>query len=636
MGDPAIQQQPKAIRTLTGIPEGQEAFVLRDRAIDAQREGAIALHIALDESRIATIKDILAFFAPEIDVLIFPAWDCLPYDRVSPQSDIIGQRIDTLAALAARQNSDIRKALIVLTSVNAITQRVVPHDHVLAGALTIQKGSIIAPDALTNSLQAQGYTRTDVVREAGEFAVRGGIVDIFPPAGDSPVRIDFFGDEVEALRAFDPVTQRSLNDLPNVVLGTAAEILLTPEAIERFRKNYRAAFGVINDDPLYESISEGRRYAGMEHWLPLFYGALETLFDYVPEAYISMDQQAIEARREREAQVRDLFSARQSLLKSDQGKKAIAGAGYRPIPVASLFIGADEWENHLANDTRDAVSFSPFPGDGPNDKGAKRGRDFLDLRSQEGVNLFGAVADHIKALHKTTLIAAYSNGSADRLKTLLSQAGIASTDIGKWEDAKKIQNGTVGLVVLPLEQGFVNDQIAVITEQDILGDRLARRSRGKRKADAFLREVSSLTPGDLVVHIEHGVGRFEGLETIEVSGAKHDCLKLVYDGGDRLFLPVENIEVLSRFGNDEGSVQLDKLGGAGWQGRKAKVKRDLLAIAGKLLDIAAARQLKKADIYNSADTPYAEFAARFPYNETEDQQRSITETLMDLQAGRPM
>ena len=627
-----------ALNIYYGITEGQEAFVLKERAIAAQRDGGgLALHVALDDARMATIKDALDFFAPDIDVIVFPAWDCLPYDRVSPQNDIVGQRIDTLAVLAVRQTSDIRKPLIVLTSVNAITQRVVPHDHVLGGALMIQKGSSIAADVLTSSLLAQGYTRTDVVREAGEFAVRGGIVDIFPPAGFDPVRIDFFGDEVEALRKFDPATQRSLGDVESLSLGTAAEILLTQESIERFRKNYRAAFGVTNDDPLYESISEGRRYAGMEHWLPLFYDHLETLFDYAPAAYISFDQQVMEARREREAQVRDLYAARQSLLKSEQGKKAIAGAGYHPVLLNSLFLTGDDWDNHIASNTRDAVVFSPFAGDGTADMGGRRGRDFVDVRSQEGSNLFKAVADHVHALNRTVLIAAYSHGSAERLKTLLIQGGLGVRDIARFEDVRKIENGAVGLVVLPLEQGFVTDKLAVITEQDILGDRLARRSRGgKRKADAFLREVSSLTPGDLVVHIDHGVGRFEGLETLEVSGARHDCLKLVYDGGDRLFLPVENIDVLSRFGSDEGNVQLDRLGGAGWQGRKARVKRDLLAIAGKLLDIAAARQLKKAEIYNSADTPYQEFAARFPYNETEDQQRSITEALMDLQAGRPM
>ena len=544
------------MKTLTGIPEGQDAFVLKDRAIDAQRRGAVAVHVALDETRINTLKELLSFFAPDIDVLVFPAWDCLPYDRVSPQADIIGSRVAALSALARRLNSDIRRATVVLTSVNAITQRVIPRSASAGQSLGIEKGKALSQDRLIALLSSQGYLRTDVVREGGEFAVRGGIVDVFPPSGDNPVRIDFFGDDVESLKTFDADTQLSLAEMRRLDLGTVAEILLTPETIEAFRTNYRAAFGVPGNDPLYESISEGRRYNGMEHWLPLFYGQLETLFDYTPDALISFDHQFEAARSERMAQVADLYAARVSMLKSD-------ASGYKPVKTATLFIDDAEWEKLLPHD---AAAFSPF---GDEDAIARRGRDFLDIRSLPGANLFAEVAKHVASLQsagKKVLIACYSAGSKERLKTLLDQAGVKAD-----------------LVVLALEHGFVNDRLAVITEQDILGDRLARAGRGKRKADAFLREVSSLSPGDLVVHVDHGIGRFEGLETISALGTLHDCLKLTYDGGDRLFIPVENIEMLSRFGNDEGTVQLDRLGGAGWQNRKAKVKRDLLAIAGKLL-----------------------------------------------------
>jgi len=593
------------MKTLFGIPEGQEAFILRDRATAAHADGAVAMHIALDEARIATIAELLNFFAPEIDVLAFPAWDSLPYDRVSPQGDIIGRRVATLSALSQK----ITRPTVVLTSVNAITQRVIPHSAIEGHGFAIQKGGTLEQNKLLGILAGQGYTRTDVVREGGEFAVRGGIVDLFVPGTENPVRIDFFGDEIESLRVFDAMSQRSLDEITTLDLSTVAEVLLDRDSIERFRKNYRTVFGVVTNDPLYEAISEGRRYAGMEHWLPLFYDRLETLFDYTPQACISFDHQAVEARAERMAQVQDLYAARQTLLKTMKD-----ASGYKPVAPDTIFLADDEW-NALIPDT--AVVFSPFPGE--DDKGAKRGRDFLDIRSQQGANLFAAVADHIQALNRKTLIACYSQGSLERLKTLLDQAGVKAE-----------------FVILPLEHGFLNDTLAVITEQDILGDRLARSGKGKRKADAFLREVSSLSPGDLVVHVDHGIGRFEGLETITALGALHDCLKLTYDGGDRLFLPVENIEMLSRFGSDEGTVQLDRLGGAGWQSRKAKVKRDLLAIAGKLLDIAAARATRKADVFDVAATPYTEFAARFPYHETDDQARSITETLRDLTLGRPM
>ncbi|NBX65446.1 MAG: transcription-repair coupling factor [Proteobacteria bacterium] len=598
------------MKTLAGVPEGQEAFVLKESALEAQRRGSTALHIALDETRIHTIAELLKFFAPDIDVLEFPAWDCLPYDRVSPQSDIIGRRVATLAALAARLQSDIRKPLVVLTSVNAATQRVIPKVAVASGALTITKGIRIKQDVILRAMAEHGYARTDVVREGGEFAVRGGIVDVFVAGAENPVRIDFFGDEVETLKAFDPATQRSLEDVPQLSIGGVAEVLLTEGAIERFRKNYRERFGVVKDDALYESISEGRRYAGQEHWLPLFHDHLETVFDYLPQAEITLDHQAMEAAHERAAQVADLYQARVTLLKS---QKDITH--YKPVPPETLFLSETEWKGFVDN----ATILTPFAGVG----GAKRGRDFLDVRAQQGAQLFKEVAAYVSALQadkKKVYIACYSEGSKERLKTLLDQAGIKAN-----------------LVILALEHGFVNDRIAVVTEQDILGDRLARKGRGqKRKADAFLREVSSLNPGDLVVHVEHGIGRFEGLETVKALGTLHDCLKLSYEGGDRLFLPVENIEMLSRFGHDEGTVQLDKLGGAGWQSRKARIKKDLLAIAGKLLEIAAARAVKKADVFDVAGTAYDEFAARFPYHETEDQQRSITEAIADLKSGRPM
>lgn len=620
------------IPPLSGTPEGEDAFALITRAHDAQRDnGAPALHVAMDDARILELRELINFFSPQLDVLVYPAWDCLPYDRVSPQGHLIGQRIETLSVLAARQNSPLKKPLVILTSVNAITQRVVPHSHVETGALNIQKGETIKQDALIAALMAQGFNRTDVVREAGEFAVRGGILDLYPSTLDNPVRIDFFGDEIDTMRSFDAATQRSLSDLPSLSLGTAAEILLTPETITRFRANYRAAFGIPQDDPLYEAISEGRRYAGAEHWLPLFHPHLETLFDYTGHCYISFDHQTPQAIAEREAQTRDLYAARAAMLEAKT-----TNATYRPIAYETLFISQDELNQYITAPSSHAVEFSPFP---VADNDARRGRDFLDTRSSPDTNLFEEVAKHIHALQqskKTVCVASYSQGAAARLKTLLEQASLSVVEVDKFEDTKKLGN-KIGLLVLPLEHGFVNTRYAFLTEQDILGDRLTRRTRGqKRKPDAFLREVSSLSPGDLVVHIDHGVGRFEGLETVKVAGASHDCLKLSYDGGDRLFVPVENIEVLSRFGADEGNVQLDRLGGAGWQARKAKVKRDLLAIAGKLLEIAAARQTRKAEIYDEHDTPYAEFAARFPYAETEDQLRSINETLGDLKLGRPM
>lgn len=306
---PAGNPHIDGIKTVYGVPFGQQAFELIARATDAQRMGGVAVHVAMDDAAVAELAALIRFFAPAIDCFEFPAWDCLPYDRVSPTGDLMGRRMAVLAALAARQKDDIKKALIVLTTVNAVVQRVPPHAAVSGANLSIRKGGRIRQEDVVAFLSGNGYERTDTVREAGEFAVRGGIVDLFAPDGGQAVRIDFFGDEVESLRVFDPVTQRSKSHIPALTLSQASEIILTQARIQHFRAAYRDLFGaVVDKDPLYEAVSEGRRYAGMEHWLPLFYDRpLETLMDYAAPALVSFDAHAPQSQGDRIGQVEDFY-----------------------------------------------------------------------------------------------------------------------------------------------------------------------------------------------------------------------------------------------------------------------------------------------------------------------------------------
>lgn len=625
-------------QTLSGVPEGQDAFVLKDRAVKAQREGHAVLHIALDDARIATLVDLLGFFAPEIEVLVFPAWDCLPYDRVSPNTSIIGQRMASLVQLKARLNSDIKRPLVVLTSVNAIAQKVVPPnalDHL--GGLYIEKGGRLDVAKLQEFLVLNGYDRTDTVRDSGEFAVRGGLVDLWPAATENPVRIDLFGDDVETIKEFDPVTQRSEKTLQSLSLNPATEIPLDQASIARFRSEYRSLFGTVTGtDPLYEAVSEGRRINGMEHWQPLFFENMGTIFDYVPDAVMSLDHQAHQSLKEHFDQIVDFYQSRVTLAKQtiETNKKSknkdTQQAIYHPVPIDRMFASPDVIEQYQA------VMFSPFAAQ---EGDAKPGREFSDIRSMPDGDVFAALKGHLNdRKDKTPVIVSYTDGSRDRLKGLMEAAGMEKLRLcDNFDAVKRLKNGETGIVTLPLERGFINDRFVFVSEQDILGDRLIRKSKSrKKKADAFLREVSSLSEGDYVVHVEHGIGRFDGLETLDIGGNLHDCVKLIYDGGDKLFVPVENIEVLSRYGDADSLVQLDKLGGAGWQARRSKIKRNLLEMAGKLIDIAAARALQKANKYTVPDTVYNEFAARFPYHETEDQQRAIESVLEDLEGGRPM
>lgn len=638
--------------TLFGAPEGQDARVLIDRARALMPDDRVLCHVALDDSRVLLLQDMIAFFDPDVDVVVFPAWDCLPYDRVSPHSEIVAKRVAALVAMLAWAQEKARKPRIVLTTVNAVIQRVIPSDVLAQSVFIAQKGGMLDLAHMQNFLQQNGYMRTDTVREAGEYSIRGGIVDLFPPGYDQPFRVDLFGDEIESIRLFDPVSQRTEKRIPKFALYPATEFFLDDESIARFRRNYRDLFGVVRDaDPLYEAVSDGRRYNGMDHWQPLFLDHMETVFDYMRGADIVLDYHAEQARQERLNHVQDFYAARKSLQdaaisrkkgnKENRAKEAVSGAVYNPIPVDRLYIQDEEWHG-LADD---AVLLSPFkkPDAATSDDvdfGAQKGRDFSDVRAMPDGDVFAALSEYIAASRmdgRKILVAAYSEGARTRLKGLMENAGFANLrDVDGKDDLKALHAREVGFAILTMEHGFIADDLLVLTEQDILGDRLVRRRQKRKKADNFLTEVSSLAPGDLVVHMEHGIGRFDGLETLEVMKVFHDCLKITYAGDDRLFVPVENIDVLSRFGTDEGSVQLDKLGGGGWQARKARVKKDLMRMADQLLKIAAQRQLQKGEALRLEPAMYDKFVSKFPYQETEDQLRSIDNVLEDLSSTKPM
>jgi transcription-repair coupling factor (superfamily II helicase) len=374
----------------------------------------------------------------------------------------------------------------------------------------------------------------------------------------------------------------------------------------------------------------------MEHWLPLYYERLETLFDYLPDAGVSFDHQAEEVRLHRIDQIAEFYAARRTA-----GPVSGAAPVYRALRPDGLYLDEREWQSALA--ARPVVQISPFAADGAGDQvdaGARPARNFAAERADPNIVLFEAVRDYLdgeRQAGRKTAIAAFTEGSAERLATVLRERGVS--ELRRVADGRALfdlPQSAVGLAVLPLEQGFVTDALVVLGEQDILGDRLARTPRRRRSLDQFITEATSLTPGDLVVHAEHGIGRYEALETIEVAGAPHDCVRVLYAGDDRLYVPVENIEVLSRFGSEDAGVQLDRLGGVAWQTRRARVKQRIRDIAGELIRVAAERQLRPGEVVTPPEGIYEEFAARFPYPETEDQLTAIADTLADMASGRPM
>jgi transcription-repair coupling factor (superfamily II helicase) len=625
-------------RRIFGAPNGFEARLLAETA--ARAKTVPVIFVALDDLRAALIADSLAFFAPEVEVLSFPAWDCLPYDRISPHADVLGQRIATLTRLGA----EIKKPTVLLTTVNAIGQRTLPHDALKQVSLDLSVGDEMPIEKLRAFLAASGFVATGTVREVGEFAVRGDIFDLYPSGFEEPVRIDFFGNEIEKLRSFDPLSQTTTDSLDRLVLRPISEVILDERTIAQFRSGYRELFGAVDDsDPLYEAISAGQKFPGMEHWLGLFYPRLVGLLDYVKTAPLFFDWQAEESLKERFKQIEDFYEARQGLYQAgirSKKKGRSGGAVYKPAPVDKLYFPPEELDR--AFQSHATAYLSPFdaPDENGIDAGARRGRDFADMRNRPDIDLYAAIrtyAEGHQACNRRVAIACYSNGSAERMGGLLKSHAIDGTiKIENWNGFHKLDPKLIGLAVLGLEHGFVAPDLVLITEQDILGDRLIRKPKARKAAAQFQMELGSLEVGDFVVHAEHGIGRYEGLETVKAIGQSHDCVKLIYDGGDKLFVPVENLDVLTRYGSADCGAVLDKLGGVAWQSRKSKVKKRLKDMADALLKIAAERSLKTSDIIQVPEGTYQEFAARFPYAETEDQDRAIQSVMDDLSAGKPM
>ncbi len=628
---------PLARLTIAGAPEGQDALAIGALASTGEAGGAPVpvLAVVREEARVAALARALAFFAPGVEVVALPAWDCLPYDRVSPGGEIVSRRMDALSRLAARPAD--AGPLVVVASVDAVLQRVPARGQVAASSFRTRPGERLDLDNLTRYLSGNGYERTGTVMEPGEYAVRGGIVDVYPPGGGEAIRLDLFGDTLEAVRTFDPLTQRTTGSAAMLDLVPASELSLDAEAISRFRTSYVALFGAVtDDDPLYEAVSGGRRHPGVEHWLPLFETGMDTLLDYLPDALVILDPLSDDAVRQRLDTITDYYEARVQVRKAG----TVAGSVYKPVPPTQLYVLEDEWHDLLARRrVRLLNGFGLIEGMEGVDLGARPGRDFAPERNQPGVNVFDALAGHLLGLvrdGRRPVIACASAGSRDRLAGVLADHGIQPVRVvDTWREAQAQPRSDVTLVPLHLEHGFIAGDLAVIAEQDLLGDRLIRAPK-RRRPENFLRDATALSLGDHVVHVDHGIGRFEGLKTLDVAGAPHDCLHLVYDGGDKLFVPVENIEVLSRYGSGDTEVTLDKLGGVAWQQRKARLKNRIREMADELIRVAAERALKTAEVMGPAHGLYEEFCARFPYEETEDQDRAITDVIDDLAAGRPM
>lgn len=606
----------------TDVAHGSEGWLL---GTISRESGRPLLYVATSDREMDLLARQMEYFASNAITMCFPAWDCLPYDRVSPKAQLVAERLATLATLASPPPG---KRLIVITTINAITQKLPPRRLITSSTLRLSQGDELNREKLMQFLTANGYLRVSKAMEPGEFSLRGSIIDLFPNGYSLGCRIDLFGDEIESIQSFDPLTQRSTGEsISQIDLHPVSELLMSSESIERFRSGYRQAFGAVSkSDPLYEAASHGRHYPGVEHWLPLFYDSLDTLFDYLPADTVTLfAHQTDQILKDRKETIEDYYQARANAPKSIQ-----ADTPYNPLEPQKLYLLGREWDKQLQR--QEIITFTPFTDTGGTNETPslsqhiQKGRDFAPERKQ-GQNPFELAHTHIRTLLDKGLsitIACISEGSRQRVEEKLFEQGA-------------LPSSKVEFIALPLPHGFVTSHEAYISEQDILGERLSQTTRKRRRTDQFMAEAANFSEGELIVHKEHGIGRFEGLVTMEVQNIAHDCLKLVYADDDKLFLPVENIDLISRYGSGDeiGDTQLDKLGSAHWQSRKAKMKERIKIAAEELLKIAAKRELAKAPILTPPDGLYEEFCNRFPYVETEDQDKAIHDVLDDLSKGCP-
>ena len=613
------------INDLGEVPEGSEPLLINEISENSNNN---ILIIARDLKRYQQLKDGLEFFLNK-DILFYPQWDCVPYDRISPNKLITSKRLETLSRLSNEKD----KSKIILTTIQASCQRTLSLDEVKNKFISLKPGEVIDINNLVNFFVSNGYEKTPTVREHGEFSVRGGIIDFYSPL-NKPIRLDLFGNTIDSIKSFDLITQRSLELLKEIFVYPASEIILNDKTIENFRINFNKKFGSQKEKvKIYDSISEGISYPGMEHWLPFFYNQTGSIFDYIDKPIILLDHLYDSSLEDFLETVNDHFQSRKDY---DDNKLSKVENKYFSIEPSNLYQNKEEYNKNLRS--RNCIRISPFKKPDAINLNGKASSKYSNIKSNRSdsssyENLKSDILDFTKK-NKKIIIACSSLGSSERVSKILINNGILS-NFKNLESFKNIDQKNIYLTVLNLNSGFHFDDYIFISEQDIFGEKFYR-PRIIRKAENFIREISSVMPGDAVVHIDHGIGRFENLSTLEINNAKHECLLIKYANDDKLYLPVENIEVLSRYGSDISDEMLDKLGGISWTTRKENLKKKIKFLAEELISVAAKRQLSKAEMFNVPEDFYEEFCSRFSFEETNDQLNAINDVLNDLEKGLPM
>ncbi len=619
---PLLSRAPRGVRHWTDAHGSAAGLAIAETA---QRHGSLLLVATPSMAEATRIEREIRFYSgAAVPVYQFPDWETLPYDLFSPHPDLISQRLRTLDWLPTTRHG------VLVAPVSTLLQRVVPADFLAAHVLDLEVGQRLDIEGLRTRLQRGGYRHVSQVRERGEFAVRGALVDLFPMGRPQPLRVDFLDDEIDTLRTFDPETQLSDQRIDAVHTLPAREFPLTEAGIETFRRNFREAFDSARNSPIYRDVSQGLVPAGLEYYLPLFFERMATLFDYLPSnvRHIVLEGTA-EAAAAFHEQVEERFEQRRHDTE-------------RPLlPPDQLYQTPTELETRLHTTGTVHLHVSPAPGeDGSAWSLPTEPPPSLPVEPS-AAHPFHALTEFRERLQGRILLVAESAGRREGLIDRLMPHDLRPTSVEGWAEFRQ-RDVALAITVGRFEDGLVLPEagLAVVTEQQLMGGRARqrdRRERPTRDADTVVASLADLSPGAPVVHVDHGIGRYTGLTSLDLGPVEQEFVTLEYADNDRLYVPVASLHLISRYtGADPEQAPLHRLGGEQWQKVKHRAARKAFDVAAELLDVQARRAAREGRAFTVDTSDYATFAADFPFEETPDQQKAIDDVLADLRAPRPM
>ena len=622
----------KDINSINGIRDGLIPFVL---AYLTKKNNVF--YIAMNDLELSQINRFISSNFKEINVCPIPSWDCLPFDVSSPNYNIISERVKTFTDMSFKLNDESNNNNLFLTTINGVFLKTASVDFYKQNFINIKKEKEISFNNIRDFLIKIGYSRVQTVRELGEFSIRGSILDVFPIGHGKAFRIDFLGDYIDSIKEMDPLTQRSNLSITEIDIYPSNEYLLNEKNIQNFRSKFRSVVGSKSlDSDIYEKITSGIKFNGIEHFLPLMHqNSLCSIFDFLNKKNLIVLLTK---------NFSNLISRREEEILSFSEDRILNNEDYSSIKVEDLYLTKFEIEDKF--NYFKTIKFNEF--------------DILD-NEKSNLNLnskpliidnFVKDDEHKNKVHNIIEFCINENKKGKkvllvteeqaRLKNLINffEESLVNNNI-KFETIE-IQNlivdnlkSSFSFTVSPYLESFYFNNQYVIFDRDLFGIPKQKKRSWRRKTENFLKDVNSIDAGDLVAHIDHGIGRYDGLEKISSNGIDHDCLRLIYYGGDKLYLPVENMNLLSRVGDSSFSRELDKLGAASWQSRKANVKKRIRDMAEKLIRVAAQREVINTDKIEIPKN-YEEFSNKFPFELTDDQENAINEIISDFEVGKLM